>query len=83
MARYRGPLTKISRRFGEPIFGPDRALEQRNYPPGQHGFQRKRGKKSEYSDQLLAKQKAKTPYGIWERKYRNIYDQATRARRVT
>ena len=83
MARYRGPLTKISRRFGEPIFGPDRALEKRNYPPGQHGFQRKRGKKSEYSVQLLEKQKAKYTYGILERQFRNLFKKANQSKGVT
>jgi small subunit ribosomal protein S4 len=83
MARYRGPLTKIARRFGEPIFGPDRALEKRNYPPGQHGFQRKRGKKSEYSIQLAEKQKAKYTYGILERQFRILFDRASRSKGVT
>jgi len=83
MARYRGPLTKIARRFGEPIFGPDRALEKRNYPPGQHGFQRKRGKKSEYSVQLAEKQKAKYTYGILEKQFRNIFAKANRSKGVT
>ncbi|CAI8376772.1 MAG: 30S ribosomal protein S4 [Owenweeksia sp. TMED14] len=83
MARYRGPLTKIARRFGEPIFGPDRALEKRNYPPGQHGFQRKRGKKSEYSVQLLEKQKAKYTYGILERQFKNLFDRASRSKGAT
>ena len=73
MARYRGPLTKIARRFGEPIFGPDRALEKRNYPPGQHGFAKKRGKKSEYYVQLAEKQKAKYTYGILERQFRTLF----------
>ena len=83
MARYRGPLTKIARRFGEPIFGPDRALDKRNYPPGQHGFQRKRGKKSEYSVQLLEKQKAKYTYGILERQFKNLFDRASRSKGAT
>ncbi|MDP4578732.1 MAG: 30S ribosomal protein S4 [Schleiferiaceae bacterium] len=83
MARYRGPLTKIARRFGEPIFGPDRALDKRNYPPGQHGFQRKRGKKSEYSVQLAEKQKAKYTYGILERQFRIMFDHASRSKGIT
>ncbi len=83
MARYRGPLTKIARRFGEPIFGPDRALEKRNYPPGQHGFAKKRGKKSEYSVQLAEKQKAKYTYGILERQFRNLFESAHRSKGVT
>ena len=83
MARYRGPLTKIARRFGEPIFGPDRSLDKRNYPPGQHGFQRKRGKKSEYSMQLAEKQKAKYTYGILERQFRILFDKAQRSKGIT
>jgi small subunit ribosomal protein S4 len=67
MARYRGPKTKIARRMGEPIFGPDSSFEKRKYPPGQHGNTRRRGKKSEYSVQLQEKQKAKYTYGILER----------------
>lgn len=83
MARYRGPLTKIARRFGEPIFGPDRALEKRNYPPGQHGFAKKRGKKSEYAVQLAEKQKAKYTYGILERQFRTLFEKAHRSKGVT
>ena len=83
MARYRGPVTKIARRFGEPIFGPDRSLDKRNYPPGQHGFQRKRGKKSEYSVQLAEKQKAKYTYGILERQFRIMFDHASRSKGIT
>ena len=83
MARYRGPLTKIARRFGEPIFGPDRALDKRNYPPVQHCFQRKRGKKSEYSVQLAEKQKAKYTYGILERQFRIMFDHASRSKGIT
>ena len=59
MARYTGPKTKIARKFGEPIFGADKSFEKRNYPPGQHGNTRRRGKKSEYAVQLMEKQKAK------------------------
>ena len=83
MARYRGPVTKIARRFGEPIFGPDRSLDKRNYPPGQHGFQRKRGKKSECSVQLAEKQKAKYTYGILERQFRIMFDHASRSKGIT
>ena len=83
MARYRGPVTKIARRFGEPIFGPDRSLDKRNYPPGQHGFPRKRGKKSEYSVQLAEKQKAKYTYGILERQFRIMFDHASRSKGIT
>ena len=69
MARYRGPKSKIARKFKEPIFGPDKALDKKNYPPGMHGNSRKRGKKSEYSIQLMEKQKAKYTYGLLEKHY--------------
>ena len=69
MARYRGPKTKISRKFGEPLFGEDRSLEKKNYPPGQHGNTKRRAKKSEYAIQLMEKQKAKYTYGIFKSKY--------------
>ena len=83
MARYRGPQTKIAGKFGEAIFGPDRGLEKRNYPPGQHGFSRKRGKKSEYSVQLAEKQKAKYTYGILERQFRNMFEKASASKGIT
>lgn len=83
MARYRGPVTKIARRFGEPIFGPDTPYEKRQYPPGQHGFARKRGKKSEYAVQLAEKQKAKYTYGILERQFRNLFEKASRSKGIT
>lgn len=83
MARYRGPQTKIARKFGEAIFGPDRALEKRNYPPGQHGFSRKRGKKSEYAVQLAEKQKAKYTYGILERQFRKMFEKASSSKGIT
>lgn len=83
MARYRGPLTKIARRFGEPIFGPDSSFEKRNYPPGQHGNNRRRGKKSEYAIQLAEKQKAKYTYGILERQFANMFDKASRSKGIT
>ncbi|NVK28870.1 MAG: 30S ribosomal protein S4 [Flavobacteriia bacterium] len=83
MARYRGPVTKIARRFGEPIFGPDSAYEKRQYPPGQHGFARKRGKKSEYAVQLAEKQKAKYTYGILERQFRTMFEKASRSKGIT
>ena len=66
MARYIGPKTKISRKFGEPIFGADKSFEKKNYPPGQHGLNKRRQKKSEYAIQLMEKQKAKFLYGILE-----------------
>ena len=83
MARYTGPKSKIARKFGEAIFGPDKAFEKRNYPPGQHGNNRRRGKKSEYAIQLLEKQKAKYTYGILERQFRNIFEKASSSKGVT
>ncbi|MDA0792289.1 MAG: 30S ribosomal protein S4 [Bacteroidetes bacterium] len=83
MARYIGPKTKIARKFGEPIFGEDRSFEKRNYPPGQHGMAKKRGKKSEYAVQLMEKQKAKFSYGILERQFRNLFEKASRSKGVT
>lgn len=83
MARYTGPKTKIARKFGEPIFGEDKSFEKRNYPPGQHGNTRRRGKKSEYAVQLMEKQKAKFTYGILERQFRNIFEKASRSKGVT
>lgn len=83
MARYTGPQTKIARKFGEAIFGEDRAFEKRNYPPGQHGLAKRRGKKSEYAIQLMEKQKAKYTYGILERQFRNLYKKAAAASGVT
>lgn len=83
MARYTGPKTKIARKFGEAIFGDDKAFEKRNYPPGQHGNARRRGKKSEYATQLMEKQKAKYTYGILERQFRNMFKKATAAEGIT
>ena len=83
MARYTGPKTKIARKFGEAIFGEDKSFEKRNYPPGQHGNNRRRGKKSEYAIQLMEKQKAKYTYGILERQFRNMFEKATRAQGIT
>ncbi|MDA0774664.1 MAG: 30S ribosomal protein S4 [Bacteroidetes bacterium] len=83
MARYTGPKTKISRKFGEAIFGDDKSFEKRNYPPGQHGNNRRRSKKSEYAVQLMEKQKAKYTYGILERQFRNIFEKASRSKGVT
>ncbi|HLT51623.1 MAG TPA: 30S ribosomal protein S4 [Arenibacter sp.] len=83
MARYTGPKTKIARKFGEAIFGDDKSFEKRNYPPGQHGNNRRRGKKSEYAIQLMEKQKAKYTYGILERQFRNIFAKANSSGGVT
>jgi small subunit ribosomal protein S4 len=83
MARYRGPRTKIARKFGEPIYGPDRAFEKKNYPPGQHGLNKKRKKSSEYGIQLLEKQKAKYTYGLLEKQFSNTFDKATRSKGIT
>ncbi len=83
MARYIGPKTRIARKFGEAIFGDDKAFEKRNYPPGQHGNNRRRGKKSEYAVQLMEKQKAKYTYGVLERQFRNMFEKATRSQGIT
>ena len=83
MARYTGPKTKIARKFGEPIFGEDKSFEKRNYPPGQHGNNKRRGKKSEYAIQLMEKQKAKYTYGILERQFRNLFKKATASKGIT
>ena len=83
MARYTGPKTKIARKFGQAIFGDDKSFEKRNYPPGQHGNNRRRGKKSEYAIQLMEKQKAKYTYGILEKQFRNLFDKATRSTGIT
>lgn len=83
MARYIGPKSKIARKFREPIFGPDKALEKKNYPPGQHGLAKKRAKQSEYAVQLQEKQKVKYTYGILEKQFANIFDRASRAKGIT
>lgn len=83
MARYTGPKTKIARKFGESIFGDDKSFEKRNYPPGQHGNNRRRGKKSEYAVQLMEKQKAKYTYGILEKQFRNMFNKANRSSGIT
>ena len=82
MARYTGPKSKISRKYGEPIFGDTKALEKKPHPPGQHGRGRRR-KKSEYAVQLAEKQKAKYLYGILERQFRNMFDKASRKDGIT
>ena len=83
MARYTGPSTKIARKFGEPIFGADKYLDKRNYPPGQHGLAAKRKKSREYGVQLKEKQKVKYMYGVLERQFRNIYAKASRMKGQT
>ena len=83
MARYTGPKTRIARKFGEAIFGDDKSFERRNYPPGQHGMAKKRGKKSEYAIQLMQKQKAKYSYGILEKQFRGLFKKASATKGVT
>ncbi len=78
MARYTGPKTKIARKFGEAIYGEDKSFERRKYPPGQHGNNRRRGKKSQYAIQLTEKQKAKYTYGILEKQFSNLFVKASR-----
>jgi small subunit ribosomal protein S4 len=83
MARYTGPKSKIARRFREPIFGPDKALERKNYPPGMHGVSKRRGKQSEYSTQLMEKQKVKYTYGVLERQFENLFHRASAKEGIT
>ncbi len=83
MARYRGPKSKVARKFREPIFGPDRSLDKKPYPPGMHGASRRRRKESEYGLQLQEKQKAKYTYGILERQFRKTFELASRKRGIT
>ena len=83
MARYTGPRTKIARKFKDPIYGPDKHLERRNYPPGQHGQNKRRAKQSEYGLQLMEKQKAKYTYGVLEKQFRNMFDKASRESGIT
>ena len=82
MARYTGPKSKISRKYGEPIFGDTKALEKKPHPPGQHGRGRRR-KKSEYAIQLMEKQKAKYLYGILEKQFKNLFEKASRSKGIT
>ena len=82
MARYTGPKSKIARKFGEPIFGPDKVLAKKNYPPGQHGNSRRR-KTSEYGIQLREKQRAKYTYGVLEKQFRLTFEKAARSRGIT
>ncbi len=83
MARYKGPQSKIARKFREPIFGPDKAVERKNYGPGQHGPNKRRGKQSEYAVQLQEKQKAKYTYGILEKQFSNMFEKASRSKGIT
>lgn len=83
MARYIGPKSRVARKFGDPIFGPDKYLERKNYPPGQHGMNKKRKKTSEYGIQLREKMKAKYTYGLLERQFRNTFEKASRSKGVT
>jgi len=82
MARYLGPKSKIARKLGEPIFGPDKHFEKKKYPPGEHGSNRRR-KLSEYGVQLMEKQKAKYTYGVLEKQFYNLFDKASRAKGIT
>ena len=83
MARYTGPTTKISRRFGEPIYGTDKSYEKKSYPPGMHGKNKRHKKVSEYGLQLAEKQKAKYTYGLLERQFANLFKRASRRKGVT
>lgn len=83
MARYTGPKTKIARKFKEPIYGPDKSYDKKNYPPGQHGNSRRRRKQSEYGIQLQEKQKAKYTYGILEKQFRNVFAKASQKKGIT
>lgn len=83
MARYTGPKSRIARKFGEPIYGPDKHLDRKSFPPGQHGINKKRKKTSEYGTQLREKQKAKYMYGVLERQFRNTFEKAQSSKGVT
>jgi small subunit ribosomal protein S4 len=83
MAKYTGPKTRIARKFGEPIYGPDKNFDKRNYPPGFHGPSRRRKKLSEYGSQLKEKQKAKYTYGILEKQFANLFHKAQRTKGIT
>ena len=83
MARYTGPKSKIARKFREPIFGPDKALDRKNYPPGQHGASKRRGKQSEYATQLQEKQKVKYTYGVLEKQFSNLFKKASAREGIT
>jgi len=83
MARYIGPKTKIARKFKDPIYGPDKYFEKKNYGPGMHGNSKRRKKLSEYGTQLQEKQKAKYTYGILEKQFKNTFHKATRKKGIT
>jgi small subunit ribosomal protein S4 len=83
MARYRGPKSKIARKFGDAIFGADKAFEKKKYPPGMHGVNKRRKKQSEYGIQLQEKQKAKYTYGLLEKQFSNLFEKATRKKGIT
>ncbi len=83
MARYRGPQSKIARKFGDPIFGADKAFEKKKYPPGMHGADKRRKKQSEYGMQLQEKQKAKYTYGLLEKQFSNLFKKAVRKKGIT
>ncbi|NTW31620.1 MAG: 30S ribosomal protein S4 [Bacteroidetes bacterium] len=83
MARYTGPKTRIARKFRDPIYGPDKNYEKKNYPPGMHGNSKKKKKTSEYGIQLMEKQKVKYTYGILEKQFSNTFEKASRKRGVT
>lgn len=83
MARYRGPRTRIARKFSEAIFGTDKSFEKKNFPPGMHGNNKRRRKASEYGIQLKEKQKAKYTYGVLEKQFRNMFEKASRSKGVT
>lgn len=83
MARYTGPKSKIARKFRDPIFGPDKTLAKKNYPPGMHGPSKRKRKQSEYAVQLSEKQKAKYTYGILERQFRKMFEKAASMKGIT
>lgn len=83
MARYTGPKAKKARAFGEAIYGPSKAFDKKKYPPGMHGNSRRRKQRSDYAVQLMEKQKAKYTYGVLERQFRNMFEEAVRQSGVT
>jgi small subunit ribosomal protein S4 len=83
MARYTGPKSRISRRYGVALFGPSKSLERKNYPPGMHGPKGSRRKQSDYATALAEKQKLRYQYGLMERQFRRYFETALRKRGVT